>query len=295
MNDYHTGYVSIIGRPNVGKSTLLNFLLEQKLSIVSRKPQTTRYNLLGIKTTSNCQIIYIDTPGLQKKPGLALNRYMNREVINALSHVDIILFVVEALHWNELDDNVVSVLGNIKTKILVLINKTDKLINKKELLPFIEKINSKLDVLDIIPISAKKGEGVGKLEEFIYQNLPKGPAIFSESSITDRSERFFAAEFLREKLMSRLGEEIPYRFTITIDSFQDIDNIYHIHASIWVEKPGQKAIVIGKQGRILKAAGQEARLDLEKLFGKKVNLKTWVKVKNKWTDSEQALKQFGYQ
>ena len=294
MSEYRAGYISIVGRPNVGKSTLLNTLIDQKISIVSRKPQTTRYNLLGIKTTPDSQFIFIDTPGLQKKAEHALNRYMNKEVKNALGDIDIILFVVEALSWNELDENVVSILKNINAKIFLVINKVDKLSEKKQLLPFINEITNKINISEVIPVSAKKNEGIENLEELIRQNLPVGEAIYPEDYITDRNERFFAAEFLREKLMSRLGEEIPYRLTITIDSFKEINNVYHIHACIWVEKAGQKAIVIGKQGRVLKAAGQEARKELELLFDKKVNLKTWVKVKDKWTESEQALKQFGY-
>ena len=295
MSKFRTGYISIVGRPNVGKSTLLNCLLDQKISIVSRKPQTTRYNLLGVKTTPDSQFIFIDTPGLQKTHAHALNRFMNKEVKNALADIDIILFIVDCLNWNELDENVISVLKNTKTKIFLIINKIDKLSDKNKLLPFINNITSKIDIVEVIPVSAKKNEGIDNLEHLIYQNLPVGEALYPEDFITDKNERFFAAEFLREKLMSRLGEEIPYRLTITIDSFKEINDVYHIHACIWVEKAGQKAIVIGKEGRLLKAAGQEARQELEKLFEKKVNLKTWVKVKDKWTDSEQALKQFGYQ
>ena len=295
MNEFRTGYVGIIGRPNVGKSTLLNQLLDHKLSIVSRKPQTTRYNLLGIKTTSKSQIIYIDTPGLQRRPKHALNRYMNKEVVSSLNHADIILFIVEAMRWNDLDDNVLSVLKNVTDKkIFLIINKVDKISNKDELLPYINELNNKLDAAVILPISAIKEIGVMELEKLINKNLPIGTALYPEDYITDRNERFFAAEFLREQLMSRLGDEIPYRLTITIDEFKIVNNIYHIHACIWVEKTGQKAIVIGKNGAILKSAGKAAREELEILYDKKVNLKTWVKVKNKWTDSEQALKQFGY-
>ncbi len=295
MNRFRTGYICIVGRPNTGKSTLLNCLLNQKISIVCKKPQTTRYNLLGIKTNPDSQFIFIDTPGVQKNPDRALNRHMNKEAINALGDVDIILFVVEALKWNELDEYVVSVLKNIKSRILLVVNKVDKISDKSQLLPFINEISDKLQLSEIVPVSATKSTGIKELEKLIYENIPEGGPLYPEDYITDKNERFFASEFLREKLMSRLGEEIPYRLTITVDSFKEINDVYHIHACIWVEKAGQKAIVIGKQGRVLKAAGQEARKELEKLYGKKVNLKTWVKVKNKWTDSEQALKQFGYQ
>ncbi len=295
MNEFQTGYVSIIGRPNVGKSTLLNHIIDQKLSIVSRKPQTTRWNLQGIKTSSDSQVIFIDTPGLQKQPRLALNRHMNREVSNSLNYIDVILFVIEALKWNELDENVMTLINNAsKIKLFLVINKVDKISDKNELLSFINTVSNKTNIKEVIPVSAIKGTGLKELESLITKNLPVGPPLFSEEQVTDRSERFFAAEFIREKLISRLSDELPYRLSITIDEFNENNNVVHIHACIWVEKQGQKSIVIGKEGKVLKAAGKAARQDLEGLFDKKVNLKTWVKVKNKWTDSEQALKQFGY-
>lgn len=295
MDDFRTGYVSIIGRPNVGKSTLLNHLIEQKLSIVSRKPQTTRWNLLGIKTAANSQIIFIDTPGLQKEPKLALNQHMNREVSNTLGHIDIILFIVEALKWNELDENVISLLKQAsEAEIFLVLNKIDNVTNKNDLLSFIDNVSKEINFTEVIPVSAKKGDGVDGLESTIIKYLPFAPALFPEDQITDRSERFFAAEFIREKLMTRLSDELPYHLSITIDEFKEKNNVLHIHACIWVERKGQKSIVIGKEGTVLKAVGKEARKDLEEMFDKKVNLKTWVKVKKKWTDSEQALKQFGY-
>jgi GTP-binding protein Era len=295
MKEFQAGYVSIIGRPNVGKSTLLNHLIEQKLSIVSRKPQTTRWNLLGIKTAENSQIVFIDTPGLQKEPKLALNQHMNKEVTNTLGHIDIILFVVEALKWNELDENVVNLLKRSPDALIFLVlNKVDKVANKNDLLSFIETVSKEINFKEVIPISAIKGDGVAGLETSIIKYLPESPALFPEDQITDRSERFFAAEFIREKLMMRLSDELPYHLSITIDEFKEENNVLHIYASIWVERKGQKSIVIGKEGTVLKAVGKEARQDMEKMFDKKVNLKTWVKVKKKWTDSEQALKQFGY-
>lgn len=295
MKEFQTGYVSIIGRPNVGKSTLLNCFVEQKLSIVSRKPQTTRWNLHGIKTTEGAQIIFIDTPGLQKEPKLALNKHMNREVVNSLNQIDIVLFIVEAMKWNELDENVLSALKKtMPTKVVLIINKVDKLDNKNDLLNFIDVISNKNKFTEIVPISAEKGTGIKELEELIINNLPVADALYPEDQITDRNERFFAAEFIREKLITRLSDELPYRLSITIDEFNDEKNIIHISACIWVEKKGQKSIVIGKEGKVLKAVGQAARKDLETLYDKKVNLKTWVKVKTKWADSEQALKQLGY-
>ncbi len=295
MNEFKTGYVSIIGRPNVGKSTLLNQLIEQKLSIVSRKPQTTRWNLLGIKTTPDSQIIFIDTPGLQKNPKLVLNQHMNKEVSNTLKHIDVILFVVEALKWNELDENVVNLLKkSSKAQLFLVLNKVDKIAKKEELLSFITNVSTKIQFNEVIPVSATKGTGVKELESAVIKQLPVSPALFPEDQITDRSERFFAAEFVREKLMTRLSDELPYHLSITIDEFKERNNVLHIHACIWVEKKGQKSIVIGKEGGVLKAVGKEARKDLEEMFDKKVNLKTWVKVKKNWTDSAQALKQFGY-
>lgn len=295
MSEFRTGYVSIIGKPNVGKSTLLNHLIEQKLSIVSRKPQTTRWNLLGIKTLADTQIIFIDTPGLQKKPKIALNKHMNKEVSHSLNHIDLILFVVDALKWNELDENVLNLLINIQAdNVYLLINKVDKVSNKNELLSYIETISSRFKFKEIMPVSAIKGDGISDLEISIKNELPVAPALFSEDQVTDRNERFFAAEFIREQLITRLSDEIPYRLSITIESFKEENKIIHIHACVWVEKNGQKSIVIGKEGKVLKAVGKAARLELEKLYDKKVNLKTWVKVKSKWADSEQALKQFGY-
>lgn len=295
MKEFRTGYVSIIGRPNVGKSTLLNHLVEQKLSIVSRKPQTTRWNLLGIKTSSDSQIIFIDTPGLQKDPKLALNQQMNKAVSSTLNYIDIILFVVESLKWNELDDNVIELLKKASSaQLFLVLNKVDKIANKNELLSFISRVTSETEFREVIPISATKGTGLEELEAAIIKNLPFAPPLFPDDQVTDRSERFFAAEFIREKLMTRLSDELPYHLSITIEEFKERNNVLHIHAVIWVERKGQKSIVIGKDGSVLKAVGKEARKDLELMFDKKVNLKTWVKVKKKWTDSLQALKQFGY-
>jgi GTPase len=295
MNKFKTGYVSIIGRPNVGKSTLLNYMIDQKLSIVSRKPQTTRWNLQGIKTTESAQIIFIDTPGLQKQPKSALNRHMNRSVSHSLDHIDIVLFVVEGLKWNELDENVVELLKDVpKDKLFLIINKVDKIQDKNQLLSFIDTVSNHLEFKEIIPVSAIKGEGLTNLESLLIKDLPIAPPLYPDDQVTDRNERFFAAEFIREQLILRLSDELPYRLSITIDEFKDDDRIIHIHASIWVETKGQKSIVIGKEGKVLKAVGKAARLELERLYDKKVNLKTWVKVKTKWADSEQALKQFGY-
>jgi GTPase len=295
MNNFKTGYVSIIGKPNVGKSTLLNYMIDQKLSIVSRKPQTTRWNLQGIKTGNKAQIIFIDTPGLQKQPKSALNRHMNRGVTHSLEHIDIVLFVIEALKWNELDQNVVELLKDThRNKLFLIINKVDKINDKSQLLSFIDMVANHIEFKEIIPVSVIKGSGLSNLESLLIENLPIAPPLYPDDQITNKNERFFAAEFIREQLILRLSDELPYRSSITIDEFKDEDNIIHIHASIWVETTGQKSIVIGKKGNVLKVVGKAARLELEKLYDKKVNLKSWVKVKSNWADSEQALRQLGY-
>ena len=295
MNNFKTGYVSIIGKPNVGKSTLLNYMIDQKLSIVSRKPQTTRWNLQGIKTDNKAQIIFIDTPGLQKQPKSALNRHMNRGVTHSLEHIDIVLFVIEALKWNELDQNVVELLKDThRNKLFLIINKVDKINDKSQLLSFIDMVANHIEFKEIIPVSVIKGSGLSNLESLLIENLPIAPPLYPDDQITNKNERFFAAEFIREQLILRLSDELPYRSSITIDEFKDEDNIIHIHASIWVETTGQKSIVIGKKGNVLKVVGKAARLELEKLYDKKVNLKSWVKVKSNWADSEQALRQLGY-
>ena len=295
MKEFRSGHVSIIGKPNVGKSTLLNQLIDQKISIVSRKPQTTRWNINGIKTSSNYQIIFIDTPGLQINPKFTLNRYMNKEVSNSLIFVDIILFVVEALNWNELDVNVVKLLKNTKkTKLFLVLNKIDKIPKKDQLLSDINAISKEIEFDEIIPVSAIKDTGINRLEGLIAKSLPVSQPFYPIEQITDRNERFFAAEFIREKLIIRLNDEIPYQLSVTIEEFNDTENLIHIDACIWVEKQGQKTIVIGKNGKVLKEIGRLARLELENLYDKKVNLKTWVKVKSKWSDSKTALKKFGF-
>ena len=295
MSKFRAGHVSIIGKPNVGKSTLLNQLINQKISIVTRKPQTTRWNINGIKTNNNYQIIFIDTPGLQISPKYTLNRYMNKEVSASLIFVDIIIFVVESLNWDELDYNVVRLLKRSdRSKLFLAINKIDKIPKKEMLLSEINSISKRADFDEIIPISAIKGVGLDDLEKLVVKNLPISEPLYPINQITDRSERFFAAEFIREKLIMRLSDEVPYHTTVTIDEFRDNKDIIHIDACIWVEKEGQKPIVIGKDGKVLKEVGRLARIELETFFNKKVNLKTWVKIRNKWRDSKTVLKEFGY-
>ncbi|MGH8119981.1 MAG: GTPase Era, partial [Gammaproteobacteria bacterium] len=268
------GYVTIIGRPNVGKSTLLNRIIGQKLSIISRKPQTTRTRILGIKTTDNCQTVYIDTPGLQKKPVSMFNRYMNREALSSLADVDVIIHVVDAVTWTESDEHVQQLVKQANAPALLAVNKVDRIKNKKIILPYIKMVHAKGGYQEIIPVSARANLNVDQLEECIVSRLPAGPAHFPDDQITDRSERYFACEFLREKLIQRLGDELPYNLCVTIEEFRDTPALIRIDAVIWVEKGGQKKIVIGGDGSVLKKTGEQARLDMEKLFGKKVLLRT---------------------
>ncbi len=288
------GHVAIIGRANVGKSTLLNRLIGQKLSITTRKPQTTRHHLIGIKNTDSAQIIYIDTPGIQKSPKTAINRYMNREALNVIDGVDVLVFMIEAMKWTEEDKMVLQKISHVSTDVILVVNKVDKINDKKKLLPFIEDLKQSLECSHIIPMSALSIDDVESLESKITDNLPIAEKIYGDDQITNRGSRFFAAEFIREKLTQKLGDELPYQSTVTIDSFKEKKKILHIHATIWVERSGQKAIIIGKNGAILKSVGEQSRKDMETMFGQKVFLETWVKVKGKWTDDEKALRQFEY-
>lgn len=293
--DHRCGYVAITGRPNVGKSSLLNRILGQKLSITSRKPQTTRWHLLGIKSDEECQAIYVDTPGLQKSPQNAINRYMNREVMNSMAGVDVLIFMIEVMVWNELDDYVLDLIRNKPTPVILVLNKVDKIKDKNSLLPFIDEISSRMTFADVIPVSATKGSNIDALQQSIRKILPVSRPMFPDDQLTDRNERFFAAEFVREKLTQKLGDEVPYRLSVTIDQFNYKNNVLHINATIWVERPGQKKIVIGEKGKILKSAGEQARKEMETMFECKVFLQTWVKVKRRWADNERVLKQFGYE
>ena len=290
----YCGYVTILGRPNVGKSTLLNNFIGQKLSITSRKPQTTRRHMIGVNTDENCQIIYIDTPGLQDSPGNAMNRYMNKEATNALAGIDVLVYVVEALKWTALDEHILNLIKDNTAPVILAINKMDKIKDKETMLPFLKELSGKMSFKEIIPVSALSRKSLRPLEKSIKGLLPAGPFQFPDDQITDKSQRYFAAEFIREKLIKRLGEELPYTTTVTIDSFVEKEKIIHIDAIIWVATKGQKTIVIGKKGAGLKAIGEQARKDMERMFENKVFLRTWVKVKNKWMDNELAIKQLGF-
>jgi GTP-binding protein Era len=291
---YRCGYVALVGRPNVGKSTLLNHLLGQKISITSKRPQTTRHRILGIKTIDTAQFIYVDTPGLHQYEGRAMNRHMNREALRALQQVDVVVFMVEGLRWTGDDELVLKELASVSCPVLLAVNKVDLITDKQSLLPGLQALSGKRDFEQIVPLSATTGRNVAELESVIESLLPESVPFFPEDQITDRSERFLVAERVREKLFRKLGKELPYGITVEIERFRREQNIVHIHALIWVERASQKSIVIGRQGRVLKEVGREARVELEPLLGSKVNLKLWVKVKEGWADDERALRSLGY-
>ena len=288
-----SGYVSIVGKTNAGKSTLLNNILGQKIAITSRKPQTTRHRFLGIKTEKKNQIIFVDTPGFHSGQKRALNRYMNKVASNAMRGVDIVLYVVDSLKWGEEDFSRVQSISE-ETTIILVVNKVDKLEEKNLLLPFIEE-RSKEDIFsNIIPISALKDIGVNELLNSICNTLPEGDHLYPEDQVTDISEKFLASEIIREKCINRLGDELPYRISISIERFSELNGITHIDSAIFVEKQSQKGMLIGKSGSQLKAIGTSSRKELEKLLGTKVMLKTWVKVKSGWSDNESLLPSMGY-
>ncbi|HWP00978.1 MAG TPA: GTPase Era [Methylococcus sp.] len=289
-----TGYVALVGRPNVGKSTLLNHLVGQKLSIVSRHPQTTRHRILGIKTDAEGQVIYVDTPGIHGGERHAMNRYLNRTAVSALLGVDLVVWLVDRVGWLPEDDLVRTRIDEAGVPVILAINKVDRIQEKEVLLPFIGSAAESKRFADIIPISATKGINLERLEERIRMQLPEGDPIYPEDQISDRPERFFAAEIIREKLFHRLAQEVPHALTVSIERFQEERRLTRIHALIWVEREGQKAIVIGKNGEVLKRVGEQARFDLERMLGQRVFLNLWVKVKRGWSDDERVLQHLGY-
>lgn len=291
--DFRCGLVALVGRPNVGKSTLLNRILGQKISITSNKPQTTRHRILGIKTTSQAQVVYIDTPGLHRGGKRALNRALNRAASDAIADVDLAVFLIEAGRWTDEDELVLRRLRQAGVPVLLAVNKIDRLEDRAQLLPELQALADRHDFAEILPLSAARGENLERLEQCVIERLPEGPPYFPEEQITDRSERFLAAELIREKLFRRLGQELPYGLTVQIEQFKEDDGLLRIHGLVWVERDSQKAIVIGKGGAMLKQIGREARLDMERLFGSKVFLQLWVKVKGGWADDERALRSLG--
>jgi GTP-binding protein Era len=291
---FHTGFIAIVGRPNVGKSTLLNHLVGQKVSITSRKAQTTRHRITGIRTDEDAQYVFVDTPGFQMQHQSALNRVMNRAVTQTLSDVDVVLLVIEALRFDSRDEKVLALLPKDRPVVLVL-NKIDKVADKAAMLPFMEKMAALFPFAAIIPVSAQRGAMLPDLVQEIRRHLPEGEPMFGEDEITDRSERFLAAEIVREKVFRLSGDELPYSVSVEIEKFETVGALRRIFAAIIVDKESQKPILIGKKGEKLKEIGTQARQDMEKLFDGKVYLEVWVKVKGGWADDERALKSLGYE
>lgn len=303
---FKTGYVAIVGRPNVGKSTLMNHLLGQKLSITSRKPQTTRHRIHGILSNDEMQAVFVDTPGIHRNEVRAINERMNKAAVSALVDVDLVLFVVDSDQWRDDDLLVLQKLGDTNLTVVLVINKADTLKDKGSVLPLIETFNDSFDFADIVPVSALKNQNLDRLQEVIASHLPIADPIYDTEQITDRSERFLASEIIREKIMRSAGDEVPYDLTVQIDGFKDeaahIDPktgrprkaCTFIDATIYVERSGQKAIVIGDKGQRIKQVGMDARKDMEQLFDKKIMLTLWVKVKRGWSDDERALTSLGY-
>ena len=291
----HCGLIAIVGRPNVGKSTLLNALLGQKISITSRKPQTTRHRILGILTEDNHQAVLVDTPGLHSEEKRAINRLMNRAASSSIAEVELVVFLVEGTHWTTDDELTLNKIKQAKVPCILVVNKIDNLQAKDELLPHLPKLAAKHEFKEIVPISAVKGDNVDQIKQLCLGFLPENEFWFPEDHITDRSSRFMASEILREKLIRFTGDELPYSTTVEIEQFKvDDKGIIHINALILIERSSQKRMIIGNKGARLKTIGQEARRDMEAMFGQQVFLETWVKVKSGWADDERALRSLGY-
>ena len=294
-NEFHSGFIAIVGRPNVGKSTLLNHLIGQKVSITSRKAQTTRHRITGILTEKHAQFVFVDTPGFQTQHMNALNRGMNRVVSSSMRDVNVVLFVLEARHYDERDQLVLKMLPQ-DVPVILVINKVDLMADKSELLPFIERLSAEFKFAAIVPVSARQDKQLDTLLEAIRTYLPLGDPIYAADEITDRNERFLAAEMLREKIFRFTGEELPYSVSVVIEQFKQEDSgLRRIHAAILVDKEAHKVMLIGKKGEKLKEIATQARLDMEKMFGAKVFLEVWIKVRSGWADSPQMLKSLGYE
>ena len=291
---HRAGHVALVGRPNVGKSTLLNRLLGQKLAITSHKPQTTRHSILGIRTLEQGQIVYIDTPGMHRRGEKAMNRYLNRTAAAALAGVDLVVFVVDAGHWGEEDELVLQRVRESRLPVLLVVNKIDRVKPRERLLPLMAELSRHTGIDDLVPVSARTGENCDRLEREILARLPEGENLYPEDQLTDRPERFFAAELIREQLILRYHKELPYAITVEIEQFQEQPHLLRIGALIWVERPNQKAILLGKGGRAMKETATIARKELEAFFQKKVFLRLWVKVKRSWSSDQASLAQLGY-
>ena len=288
------GFVAILGRPNVGKSTLLNKLLGQKISITSRKPQTTRHRIVGIDTEDEYQTIFVDTPGVQRKHDSAIHRYMNRAATSTIEDVDAIILVVDRLNWTDEDEYVVQSIRQSTAPVILAINKVDHLVEKNRLLPHIQALSAKLAWADVVPMAAKTGYNLEPLQTAIRKRLPARAHFYDAEQVTDRSERFLAAEIVREKIMRMMGDELPHKVAVEIEQYKTTSKLVTISAVIWVEREGQKKILIGVKGEKLKLIGSQARADIEVLVDQKVMLKLWVKVKGSWSDDERMLKSLGY-
>ncbi|MCU7904679.1 MAG: GTPase Era [Candidatus Thiodiazotropha sp. (ex Epidulcina cf. delphinae)] len=290
----HCGYTVIVGRPNVGKSTLLNRLLGVRLAITSHKAQTTRHTILGIKSLQTGQIVYVDTPGIHDRSDNAMNRYLNRTAKTALADVDLVIFMVEALRWTIEDEKVLGLIKQSDIPVILVVNKVDRLKRKETLLPYLTEMSLRHPFLEIVPISAKGGHNLQTLEDLVLKRLPEGENPYPDDQLTDRPEKFFAAELIREQITRRYAEELPYAVSIEIERFEEQTGLYRINAVIWVEKPGQKGIIIGKHGHALKEVATQARKAMQRFFDCKVHLELWVKVKKSWAGDEAALVRLGY-
>ncbi len=295
MSAHRAGLVAVIGRPNVGKSTLINAIVGRKVSIVTAKPQTTRHRILAVHTSDDAQIVFVDTPGLHRKAGRAMNRLMNRTAANALADADVVLFVSDASHWTSEDDDVLRRLRNVRAPVIAVLNKVDKVHPKEKLLDAMALMSARLDFAEIVPLSALKGDNVEPLVDLLPSFLPESPPLFPADMHTDRSREFHAAEVIREKLTLMLHQELPYGLTVQVERFLEEDGAVTIDATIWVERDSQKGIVVGRGGSTLKRIGRAARLELKEQLGCNVHLELWVKVKSNWADNEQDLMNLGYE
>ena len=291
---YRSGYAVLLGRPNVGKSTLLNRLLGQKLAITSHKPQTTRHRILGIRSEEHGQIVFVDTPGIHDRGNKALNQYLNRTAHTALLDVDVVIFVVQALEWTAEDQRVLAAIERAGVPAIAAVNKVDLLAQKEVLLPFLQQLSERFAFVDVVPVSAKAGDNAEALAAAVLRRLPEGDAIFPDDQITDRSERFFAAELLREQLIRRYHRELPYSVTVEIERFEEQDGRYTIGAVIWVERESQRAILLGKGGEAMKQTATAARQAMNDFFQTRVHLDVWIKVKKSWSSDEAGLASLGY-
>ncbi|MBT8108766.1 MAG: GTPase Era [Gammaproteobacteria bacterium] len=295
MSEHRCGLVAVVGRPNVGKSTLINAIMGRKVSIVTAKPQTTRHRILAVHSTAEAQVIFVDTPGLHRKADRAMNKLMNRTAANALADADVVLFVSDATRWTDEDDDVLKRLQKLRTPVIAVLNKVDKVHPKEKLLDAIALMSARLDFAEIIPLSALKEDKLDQLMRLLPTYLPESPPLFPADMHTDRSAEFHAAEVIREKLTLMLHQELPYGLTVQVERYIEEQGGLAINAVIWVERDSQKGIVVGKNGSVLKRVGRAARLELREQLGRSVHLELWVKVKSNWADNEQDLMNLGYE